>query len=163
MRFGPVPHAAKGLAQALAERGQAHRPEASGRIGLHNQLADLGVQFLHPGWLIALALPRRNLRVVNIIIAPVRTAAWGIDHRRQKRSSQPGRSAPLRSASRPGWHQKRRSTNYMPGPVIAGSPIFADTLPRLGERGDIIRTRSAERRVGTERVSTCRSRWSTYI
>src|SRR3546814_5715210 len=69
--------------------GQAHRPEASGRIGLHNQLADLGVQFLHPGWLIALALPRRNLRVVNIIIAPVRTAAWGIDHRRQKRSSQP--------------------------------------------------------------------------
>src|SRR3546814_3019024 len=49
----------------------------------------LGVQFLHPGWLIALALPRRNLRVVNIIIATVRTAAWGIDHRRQKRSSQP--------------------------------------------------------------------------
>src|SRR3546814_846709 len=76
----------------------------------------------------------------SIIIAPVRTAAWGIDHRRQKRSSQPGRSAPLRSASRPGWHQKRRSTNYMPGPVIAGSPIFADTLRRMGERGDIIRT-----------------------
>src|SRR3546814_7468454 len=28
----------------------------------------------------------------------------------------------------------------MPGPVIAGSPIFADTLRRMGERGDIIRT-----------------------
>src|SRR3546814_20666225 len=87
-----------------------------------------------------MALPRSNRRVVNIIIAPVRTAAWGSDHLRQNRSSQPGRSAPLRSASRPGWHQKRRSTNYMPGPVIAGSPIFADTLRRMGERGATIRT-----------------------
>lgn len=45
------------------------------------------------------------------------------NHRLRKRSRcQPGRSAPLRSASRPGWHRRRSSTNYATGPVIAGSP-----------------------------------------
>ena len=55
-------------------------------------------------------------------------AALGTAHRLRKRSRcQPGRSAPLRSASRPGWYQRRRSTNYTTGPVIAGSPC-----PELG-------------------------------
>jgi hypothetical protein len=56
------------------------------------------------------------------------TAVSDIDHRPRRRSRcQPGRSAPLRSASRPGWYQRRRSTNYTTGPVIAGSPC-----PELG-------------------------------
>ncbi len=51
-------------------------------------------------------------------------AALGTAHRLRKRSRcQPGRSAPLRSASRPGWHRRRSSTNYATGPVIAGSPV----------------------------------------
>src|SRR3546814_12191399 len=64
-------------------------------------------------------------------------------------------------------------------------PDLANTLRRMGERGDIIRTmqreltarklerapvdrvifdpaRSEERRVGKECVRTCRSRWSPY-
>ena len=58
-----------------------------------------------------------------LTIASGRTAASDIDHRLRKRSRcQPGRSAPLRSASRPGWHRRRSSTNYATGPVIAGSP-----------------------------------------
>ncbi|NJC00049.1 hypothetical protein GGR89_004398, partial [Sphingomonas trueperi] len=32
-------------------------------------------------------------------------------------------SAPLRYASRPGWHHRRASTNYATGPVVAGSPV----------------------------------------
>src|SRR3546814_16661151 len=33
---------------------------------------------------------------------------------------------------------------------------------RLGLQHDVARLRSAERRVGKDRVSTCRSRWSAY-
>ncbi len=59
-----------------------------------------------------------------ITIASGRTAASDIDHQLRKRSRcQPGRSAPPRSASRPGWHRRRSSTNYATGPVIARSAV----------------------------------------
>jgi hypothetical protein len=38
------------------------------------------------------------------------------------------RSAPLRFASRPGWHQKCGSANYATGPIIAGSPEAAGAI-----------------------------------
>ena len=54
-----------------------------------------------------------------------RTAASATALQPRKRSRcQPGRSAPLRSASRPGWHQKSGSANYAIGPIIAGSPRY---------------------------------------
>src|SRR3546814_2247623 len=52
-------------------------------------------------------------------------------------------------------------------PVGGGIDIAAARQPAIIERnghriGFLACTRSEERRVGKERVSTCRSRWSTY-
>ena len=47
---------------------------------------------------------------------------------------QPGRSAPLRSASRPGWHRKCGSANHETGPVIAGSPILFRERKAAGQQ-----------------------------
>src|SRR3546814_4962067 len=55
---------------------------------------------------------------------------------------------------------------------LAGEQVISQTLDRYlilrtgwiyGERGNnFVKTRSEERRVGKECVSTCRSRWSPY-
>ena len=59
-----------------------------------------------------------------------RTAASATAHQLPKRSRcQPGRSAPLRFASRQGWHRKCGSANHETGPVIAGSPVIGLGLP----------------------------------
>src|SRR3546814_20545531 len=53
--------------------------------------------------------------------------------------------------------------NFASAPEVLRCATFNDSLlkPEVGSKGvDSIRSRSEERRVGKECVSTCRSRWS---
>src|SRR3546814_12642983 len=47
-------------------------------------------------------------------------------------------------------------------PMLAGLVRFAAVNPYWNVPPDLVRDRSEERRVGKERVSTCRCRWSPY-
>src|SRR3546814_20020355 len=49
------------------------------------------------------------------------------------------------------------------GKVVAATLVHADDeIMLITDKGVLVRTRSEERRVGKECVSTCRSRWSPY-
>src|SRR3546814_15372346 len=61
-----------------------------------------------------------------------------------------GSSAPARRRVATAWHRTRRR-----GPRLLGRPAARDS-------GALRGSRSEERRVGKECVSTCRSRWSPY-
>src|SRR3546814_12278527 len=46
--------------------------------------------------------------------------------------------------------------------ILASAPVLLERLATLTERLNEVLSRSEERRVGKECVSTCRSRWSPY-
>src|SRR3546814_4514484 len=84
---------------------------------------------------------------VQTCALPICLALWGGAHHRRRALPAPGRGGGVPLARghhhRAGAHRGRVRT-------VTGGPVRAQRA----------RTRSEERRVGTECVSTCRSRWS---